>query len=263
MPARCGWTARSRRIRVRRWPMRWRTAVPTAAAHGVRPPATSCWSTPVSRSSIRDLRGRSRWRPPTAGITSCSTARSTIREQGWAMQDEELAYGLRSVAAPITAPDGRVAGRRQPGRPGPRLVDPADHPRAQARRAGHLRGDLSAAVRHHRRLAVTSGARLPKFEPPALDAEQRSLYDAIAGGRRAQGAGAVPAGRPGGPAGGSVQRLPATAASRGRPSRPWAPRCATHALVRPGREIAILVVGRHRLGLRAARPRSGRPRTAA
>jgi 4-carboxymuconolactone decarboxylase len=34
---------------------------------------------------------------------------------------------------------------------------------------------------------VTSGARLPKFEPPALDAEQRALYDAIAGGRRAQG----------------------------------------------------------------------------
>src|SRR4029077_131361 len=67
------------------------------------------------------------------------------------------------------------------------LVHPADHPRAQARRAGHLRGDLRAAVRHHRRLALTSGARLPKFEPPALDAEQRSLYDAIAGGRRAQG----------------------------------------------------------------------------
>jgi len=34
---------------------------------------------------------------------------------------------------------------------------------------------------------VTSGTRLPKFEPSALDAEQRSLYDAIAGGRRAQG----------------------------------------------------------------------------
>jgi len=33
---------------------------------------------------------------------------STIRDQGWAMQDEELAYGLRSVAAPITGPDGRV-----------------------------------------------------------------------------------------------------------------------------------------------------------
>ena len=34
---------------------------------------------------------------------------------------------------------------------------------------------------------MTSGPRLPRFEPSALDAEQRSLYDAIAGGRRAQG----------------------------------------------------------------------------
>jgi len=32
----------------------------------------------------------------------------TIREQGWAMQDEELAYGLRSVAGPITTPDRRI-----------------------------------------------------------------------------------------------------------------------------------------------------------
>jgi IclR family pca regulon transcriptional regulator len=31
-----------------------------------------------------------------------------IREQGWALQDEELAYGLRSVAGPITGHDGRV-----------------------------------------------------------------------------------------------------------------------------------------------------------
>jgi IclR family pca regulon transcriptional regulator len=31
-----------------------------------------------------------------------------IREQGWAIQDEELAYGLRSVAGPITGPDGHV-----------------------------------------------------------------------------------------------------------------------------------------------------------
>jgi len=35
---------------------------------------------------------------------------------------------------------------------------------------------------------VTSGARIPKLEPSALDEEQRALYDAIAGGRRAQGA---------------------------------------------------------------------------
>jgi IclR family pca regulon transcriptional regulator len=31
-----------------------------------------------------------------------------IRDQGWAMQDEELAYGLRSVAGPVSGPDGRV-----------------------------------------------------------------------------------------------------------------------------------------------------------
>ena len=30
-------------------------------------------------------------------------------------------------------------------------------------------------------------ARIPKLDPAALDGEQRSLYDAIAGGRRAQG----------------------------------------------------------------------------
>jgi alkylhydroperoxidase family enzyme len=34
---------------------------------------------------------------------------------------------------------------------------------------------------------VTSGARIPKLAPSSLDPEQRSLYDAIAGGRRAQG----------------------------------------------------------------------------
>jgi 4-carboxymuconolactone decarboxylase len=34
---------------------------------------------------------------------------------------------------------------------------------------------------------MTVGARIPKLAPSALDDEQRSLYDAIAGGRRAQG----------------------------------------------------------------------------
>jgi IclR family pca regulon transcriptional regulator len=33
---------------------------------------------------------------------------AVIGDQGWAIQDEELAHGLRSVAAPIAAPDGRV-----------------------------------------------------------------------------------------------------------------------------------------------------------
>jgi 4-carboxymuconolactone decarboxylase len=34
---------------------------------------------------------------------------------------------------------------------------------------------------------VTPGPRIAKLEPGALDGEQRALYDAIAGGRRAQG----------------------------------------------------------------------------
>ncbi len=34
---------------------------------------------------------------------------------------------------------------------------------------------------------MTPGARIGKLEPASLDDEQRSLYDAIAGGRRAQG----------------------------------------------------------------------------
>jgi IclR family pca regulon transcriptional regulator len=31
-----------------------------------------------------------------------------IRRQGWSVQDEELAFGLRSVAGPVTGPGGRV-----------------------------------------------------------------------------------------------------------------------------------------------------------
>lgn len=34
---------------------------------------------------------------------------------------------------------------------------------------------------------MSSGARIPKLAPSELDDEQRALYDAIAGGRRAQG----------------------------------------------------------------------------
>jgi 4-carboxymuconolactone decarboxylase len=34
---------------------------------------------------------------------------------------------------------------------------------------------------------VTPGARIPKLAPSALDDEQRALYDAITGGRRAEG----------------------------------------------------------------------------
>jgi len=41
-------------------------------------------------------------------LAELRTELGPIRDQGWAMQDEELAYGLRSVAGPVTGPDGRV-----------------------------------------------------------------------------------------------------------------------------------------------------------
>ncbi|HEV7146488.1 MAG TPA: IclR family transcriptional regulator [Pedococcus sp.] len=41
-------------------------------------------------------------------LTELRAELKTIRTQGWAMQDEELAYGLRSVAAPVVGPAGRV-----------------------------------------------------------------------------------------------------------------------------------------------------------
>jgi IclR family transcriptional regulator, pca regulon regulatory protein len=47
-------------------------------------------SGPNAKLSLAELRGELR----------------TVRDQGWAMQDEELAYGLRSVAGPIIGPDG-------------------------------------------------------------------------------------------------------------------------------------------------------------
>ncbi|HTY71603.1 MAG TPA: IclR family transcriptional regulator [Actinomycetes bacterium] len=57
------------------------TAESFAAQHG-----------PNAKLSLEELRGELR----------------RIREQGWSMQDEELAYGLRSVAGPVIAPGGRV-----------------------------------------------------------------------------------------------------------------------------------------------------------
>jgi 4-carboxymuconolactone decarboxylase len=92
---------------------------------------------------------------------------------------------------------------------------------------------------------VTTGARIPKLDPSALDDEQRALYDAITGGRRAQGQQlfrlADPAGRLEGPfnafllqprLGSALQAL----GSSVRYDTELGDRC---------REIAILVVAAH------------------
>ena len=88
-------------------------------------------SGPNAKLSLAELRGELR----------------AVRDQGWAMQDEELAYGLQVGRGADHRPRRPGAGGRQPGRPGPGLVLAADRPRTAARRARDLRGDLRAADR--------------------------------------------------------------------------------------------------------------------
>ena len=170
----------------------------------------------------------------------------TIRDQGWAMQDEELAYGLRSVAGPITAPTAAWSAGVNLRRPGARLVHRSGSSAKLRPVVLATCAEISALLSDTTAGCLTSGARIGKLEPAALDAEQRSLYDAIAGGRRAQGPQLfrlVDAERA---AGGPVQRLPAAARGSGRPCRRSAPRCATRPrLDDRSREIAILVVAAH------------------
>ena len=113
-----------------------------------------------------------------------------------ARPDTRPGLGDAGRGAGVRAPVGRRPGHRpgrprargcQPGRPGPRLVHPADHPRAQARRPGDLRGDFRACCPTPTSACFDIRRTHPKLEPSSLDDEQRSLYDAIAGGRRAQG----------------------------------------------------------------------------
>ena len=90
-----------------------------------------------------------------------------------------------------------------------------------------------------------AGARLPKLEPAQLDADQRALYQAIAGGRRAQGRQAFPlldaAGRLEGPFNAFLLQPALGSALQALGS---AVRYETH-LEERAREIAILVVATH------------------
>ena len=184
----------------------------------------------------------------------------TIRDQGWAMQDEELAYGLRSVAGPITSPDGRVLAG----------VNVAVQARdwSTQRIIRELRPDVLATCAEISGLlsdtsagtAVTSGARIPKLEPSALDDDQRSLYDAIAGGRRAQGPQLFRLADAAGAARRPVQRLPAAAAAGVGAAGARLLGALRHRARRPvpgdrdpGGRRALAV------RLRVVRPRGGRP----
>jgi IclR family pca regulon transcriptional regulator len=58
----------------------------------ITPSSFSAQNGPNAKTSLKELRGEL----------------ARIREQGWAMQDEELAHGLRSVAGPIVDAGGKV-----------------------------------------------------------------------------------------------------------------------------------------------------------
>ncbi len=169
-----------------------------------------------------------------------------IREQGWAMQDEELAYGLRSVAGPI---DRRRTAASSPG------VNLAVQARdwSNQRIVRELRPavlgpaqEISALLDRRQRRRMT-GARIAKLPAGARSIrERRELYDAIAGRPAQPGPAAVPARRRRRRARGPVQRLPAAARGSGRALQAVgsAVRYQT-ALSDRAREIAILVVAGH------------------
>ena len=128
------------------------------------------------------------------------------------MQDEELAYGLRSVAAPVTAPDGRVVA-------GVNLAVQARDWSTQ-RIIRELRPACWPPARRSPRCCPTPApghcdVRRAHPQARALVAGRRaaSLYDAIAGGPPGPGPPAVPAGRRAGAPRGPVQRLAAAAAA--------------------------------------------------
>jgi len=138
-------------------------------------------------------------RTPRSPWPSCARELRTIRESGLVpCRTRSWPTGSARVAAPITGPDGRVLAGGQPGRPGPGLVHPADHPRAAAPRLLATCAEISApGLRHQRQLPVSSPPpRIPKLAPDGLDAGQRArLYDAIAGRPPGPGPAAVPADR--------------------------------------------------------------------
>ena len=176
------------------------------------------------------------------------------------MQDEELAYGLRSVAGPVAVPDGRVVA-------GVNLAVQARDwstqrivRELQPAAARDLRRDLGRSApgpadgRGPRRASARQAA------PEALDDDQRAVYDADRrrpARRRDRSC-----------SGSSTTRAGSRARSTPSCCSPgWAwPLQAVGSAVRyettlsdRAREIAILVVAAHwRLGLRVVRPRGGR-----
>ena len=102
--------------------------------------STRSWPRPSSRPSPST-------RSPTA--RACARRSTRVRAEGWAMVDQELEIGLRSIAAPLRV-GGRTIAAHQPrgGRP------------ARARRRA-ARRDAARAAAHRRAHLGRAGARAP------------------------------------------------------------------------------------------------------
>ena len=107
-----------------------------------------------------------------------------IREDGWAMQDEELAFGLRSVAAPVHDATARSSpARTSPCSPA--TGRPSASSASSSRWSCAVRGDLRPArltPDEPRDDAPTAEAR-----PGELDDEQRALTTRSPAGRARAG----------------------------------------------------------------------------
>ena len=113
------------------------------------PPSASCWrlleDAELTARVSGDHLAAYLARTPSSALDELRPELGAIRAQGWATQDEELAYGLRSVAAPVRGENGTVVARVN------LAVQSRDWPAARITRelrpadARHLRADLPAA----------------------------------------------------------------------------------------------------------------------
>ncbi len=129
------------------------------------------------------------------------------------MQDEELAYGLRSVAGPITSPDGRVRRRASTSPSRPATGRPSGSCASCGPRVLDTCAEISGLLSDTTAGAVTSGCAPP--EARARGARRRPARALRRDRRRPPrpGPAAVPAGRRRRAARGPVQRVPAAAAA--------------------------------------------------
>ena len=142
----------ARRSACRRWTARGSCAcTPSSASARRRMPARSarcCWRICRTPSWMRSLAARparaSRRNTHHRPAPRCARRCTSVRAQGWALDDEEMELGLRCLGAPITDHAGRAVRLRRGLGPGGAHGRDA-HRRAAAAGEGHRRPHLAHA----------------------------------------------------------------------------------------------------------------------